>query len=269
MLSIPQPWKSAPEEQQRFFARVAGSRRSVLLTDYDGTLAPFRKDKMQAFPYPGLAERLACLASMSNVRVVFVTGRIAGELKELLSISAPVEIWGSHGREHIDAEGQYTLFPLTAEQQEALDDVQATLEDKGYQQSIERKPTSLAVHWRGADLATQAQLEELTRSLAEQYTSENSFETISFEAGMEIRATGRTKANVVCDVLQEESTDTVSAYLGDDRTDEDAFPMLRERGVSVLVRPEVRESEADFWMNPPDDVIDFFDQWIHSARSRS
>lgn len=268
MSAIPQPWTEALKEQHSFFARIS-SGRSILITDYDGTLAPFRKDKMQAFPYPGLDERLACLTSMPNVRVVFVSGRAAQELRQLLSISGRMEIWGSHGREHIDSDGRYFLFPLTDEQNEALDTIQAALAGKGFERSIERKPTSLAVHWRGEDHETEQRLKALTCALAAQYASEKPFETIPFEAGMEIRVTGRTKADAVHDILQEESPDAVSAYLGDDRTDEDAFPMMRNRGISVLVRPEIRESYADFWMNPPGDVIDFFDHWIHSARRRS
>jgi trehalose-6-phosphatase len=34
---------------------VAAASQSLLMLDYDGTLAPFRKDPAQAVPYPGIA----------------------------------------------------------------------------------------------------------------------------------------------------------------------------------------------------------------------
>lgn len=268
-LSVPQPWSRALKQQNEFFERVASSSRSILITDYDGTLAPFQKDKMQAFPYPGLEERLSCLQSIPDVRLVLVTGRVARELKSLLRFSASTEIWGSHGREYLNAAGEYRIHPLTSKQENALDAVQAVLEQKGYVRSIERKPTSMAVHWRGESREEQRRIETLTRSLAEQHTRTEGFETIPFEAGIELRAIGRTKADAVREILQDEPADAISAYLGDDRTDEDAFPMMRGRGISVLVRHEIRESLADYWMSPPEDLINFFDHWIHSARSRS
>lgn len=269
MLSIPPAWSKAHEDQHRFFERIASAPRSVLISDYDGTLAPFQNDKMQAFPYKGLEARLSKMLALSNIRLVFVTGRPAGELRELLSLTEGMEIWGSHGREHIDSEGRYSIFPPTDMQTETLALVHSALSERGYGQALERKPASLAVHWRTAAPQEKQQIEAATRSIAEQYLKDDCFETMPFEEGIEVRITGRTKADAVRTVLDAEPHDAVAAYLGDDRTDEDAFPAMKGRGISVLVRPQVRESLADFWMNPPLDLIDFFDHWISSARSRS
>lgn len=269
MSSTPQIWRTAQEAQKRFFSRVADAPGSLLISDYDGTLAPFQKDKMQAFPYVGLQERLLQMLALPRIRLVFVTGRPATELRELLSVADHVEIWGAHGWDHIDAAGNYFAFSLTAEQKEILEKIQSVLVERGYEGALERKPASLAVHWRGAAQEEQQRLEGLTRVLASQYASAASFETMPFEAGIEIRCTGRTKADAVRNILEEGPSGTVAAYLGDDRTDEDAFPVVKKNGIAILVRPEVRESQADFWMCPPGDVINFFDHWIDSARSRA
>ena len=55
------------------------------------------------------------------------------------------------------------------------------------------------------------------------------------------------------------------AYLGDDRTDEDAFRALRGRGLSVLVRAEPRETAADAWIRPPEELIEFLRTWRREA----
>jgi trehalose-phosphatase len=269
MLSTPPAWRTACKEQAKFFEQLGAAPRSVLILDYDGTVAPFHLDKMQAFPYPGVEAQLTQMLALSKIRVVFVTGRPARELKRLIPVADRVEIWGTHGWENIDGEGNYSMFPLSTEQKKTLDRIQDSLTRHGYEQSLERKLASLAVHWRGMEPERQRQLEELARSFATQYASAESFDLMPFEAGLEVRAVGRTKADAVREVLQDESVGTVAAYLGDDRTDEDAFPVMKRRGISVLVRPEVRQSLADFWMTPPDDLIDFFGQWIHAARSGS
>ena len=59
------------------------------------------------------------------------------------------------------------------------------------------------------------------------------------------------------------------AYLGDDLTDEDAFAAIGDRGFSILVRTEVRESFARFWLRPPEELLGFLDQWIAAAQSQS
>jgi trehalose-phosphatase len=267
MLSIPPAWRTACKEQTQFFERLGAAARSVLILDYDGTLAPFHQDKMQAFPYPGIEEQLAQMLALSNVRVVFVTGRPARELKGLIPLARQIEIWGTHGWENIDGDGTYSMYPLTVAQKKVLNKIEDALSRQGYERYLERKLASIAVHWRGAEPEVQQQLEELARSFTRQYASAENFEIMPFEAGLEVRAVGRTKADAVRDILQDEAVDTVGAYLGDDRTDEDAFPVMRRRGISVLVRPEVRQSQADFWMTPPGDLLDFFDRWIHMARS--
>jgi trehalose-6-phosphatase len=58
---------------------------------------------------------------------------------------------------------------------------------------------------------------------------------------------------------------TPVAFLGDDQTDEDAFEMLGERGLKVLVRPEFRDTKADLWLVPPKELLTFLDDW-HRAR---
>lgn len=268
MDAMPRPWSAAIEAQKQFFEEVATASSSVLISDYDGTLAPFHEDKMQAFPYEGLEERLVDMVSCPNIKLVLVSGRSARELRRLLPFADQVEIWGSHGREHLAIDGSYNFFPLTTEQEQILGRIDLDLMQSGFERWIERKPASIAVHWRGASNAERQLLETFARELGEKYATASDMDTLPFDNGLEIRARGRTKADAVADILEQEAKGVVAAYLGDDRTDEDAFPALKGRGISVLVRPKNRQSLADYWMIPPSELLLFFDRWLETARSR-
>jgi trehalose-6-phosphatase len=56
------------------------------------------------------------------------------------------------------------------------------------------------------------------------------------------------------------------AYLGDDLTDEDAFAAVGDRGLSFLVRGEARASNARYWLRPPEELLEFLDGWLASAK---
>jgi trehalose-6-phosphatase len=66
-------------------------------------------------------------------------------------------------------------------------------------------------------------------------------------------------------VLSETAGDGAIAYLGDDLTDEDAFAAVKPRGLAVLVRPELRETEADVWLQPPRELVAFLKRWRAAA----
>ena len=85
--------------------RLRSVPRSLLMLDYDGTLAPFHNDRFAARAYPGVEDRLATLSAAPRVRLVLVSGRSAYELHDLLPPGIRAEIWGSHGREQLKSDG--------------------------------------------------------------------------------------------------------------------------------------------------------------------
>jgi trehalose-6-phosphatase len=62
--------------------------------------------------------------------------------------------------------------------------------------------------------------------------------------------------------------ETAAAYLGDDATDEDAFKAIRGRGIGVLVRPQFRATAADFWLKPPEELLEFLERWHATGAER-
>lgn len=268
MNQFPQLWvKSA--EATGLWERLCSGSHSVLMLDYDGTLAPFHIDRFKATLYPGVEDRLAILSALSPVRLVLVSGRSAQELRDLLRPDIRVEIWGSHGREQLKSDGSYELFALNPKQQAALEQLRVEMSALGFAKTLEVKPTSLAIHWRSFEPATQEQIRSSVWSVFGRIVEPDGMQLLPFDGGLELRSSDRTKGTAVVQILSEEGDQVPVAYLGDDLTDEDAFAALGSRGYSVLVRTEVRESFARFWLRPPEELVEFLDIWIASSQSHS
>jgi len=65
--------------------------------------------------------------------------------------------------------------------------------------------------------------------------------------------------------LSEINPNTTVAYLGDDSTDESALRAMLGRGISVLVRPKWRPTAAQFWLKPPEELLDFLGLWLKAC----
>lgn len=267
MALLPRHWRESAESSE-LWPRLRAARRSVLMLDYDGTLAPFQNNRLEAYPYPGVEERLSVLAGLPNLRLVLVTGRAVREFQQLLrkrlGPELKFEIWGNHGWEHLDLAGSYRFFPLEESESKAIAEVKRRISQLGFLQVIETKPASVAVHWRGLRTDEQQQIRAAVYAIQSLYAGESSLQLLPFDGGLELRSEGRTKGTVVKEILSEEAG-LPAAYLGDDWTDEDAFSALYDRGVAVLVRDEPRESSAQIWLKPPEELLQFLDEWIGAA----
>lgn len=62
-------------DSQYFFRQVAQARQSILVLDYDGTVARFRQKRDEAYPYPGVAGLLQEVIATGRTREVLITGR--------------------------------------------------------------------------------------------------------------------------------------------------------------------------------------------------
>lgn len=213
-----------------FWQRVASSRRRVLALDYDGTLAPFRVERMAATPLPGTCQLLAQLFERERTELVIVSGRAIDDLTTLLADAPPIPLIGSHGFERRDRQGRRSVVALSEEQAAILERAVARLLAGGERQTaIERKPASVALHTRGRDEEHAARVEE--RALAEWAAfAEAGFEARRFDGGVELRLRKIDKGRALSEWLGPQREDELVVYIGDDQTDEDAFAAVVVRG---------------------------------------
>ncbi|MEW5994601.1 MAG: trehalose-phosphatase [Candidatus Zixiibacteriota bacterium] len=243
--------------------RCAGHR--ALLLDYDGTLAPFQVDREQALPYPGVKRLLSRLVANANTRTVVISGRPVEDVKRLLQLERLPEIWGSHGLERLIGGSEYEAIDLSPAAQTGLKAAQIWIEKEHLSQFAERKPSGFAFHWRGK---SKEEAIRLRRKIEQKWLSEASrFGLIvrEFDGGLELRPAGITKGDAVRRIVSELGSGAPLAYLGDDLTDEDAFRALEGRGLRVLVRSELRETAADIWIKPPEELLEFLGRWLESG----
>ena len=244
-----------------FFERLQRAPASLLMLDYDGTLAPFRTERDQARPYPGVRELLAALRDSAYTRLVLISGRAIADLLPLLELDPAPEIWGSHGWERRRPNGDYTAPQLSPAARDGIAAISTAMKHADLADHCERKPAGVALHWRGLDPDRTRRIRILARRTRDALASQDELMLKEFDGGLEVRAAGWDKGAAVRRLLAECDAEAVCAYLGDDLTDEDAFSTLAQRGFGVLVRSEVRTTAAGGWLRPPEELLTFLEQW--------
>ncbi|HXF08567.1 MAG TPA: trehalose-phosphatase [Candidatus Acidoferrales bacterium] len=245
---------------------------AVLMLDYDGTLAPFHDDPAQALPYPGIEPLLNDIGALGGDRLVIVSGRALDDLQALLKLQPAIEWWGSHGRERQHPNGQREIIPITEQAACALAEAELWGDViKPLGGLLERKPTSVAFHWRALPESDRARARAALAPRLDRLNGRKDLFWHEFDGGLELRVTGVDKGTAVRQVLTEtrssHADDALLAYLGDDMTDEDAFRALGDKGFSILVRDQLRPTAAESWLRPPGELLRFLERWL-DLRSR-
>jgi trehalose 6-phosphate phosphatase len=249
-----------------FYRRVASADERVLMLDYDGTLAPFHERPDQAVPYPEVPPLISALMHAGGTRVVIVSGRPAEELPPLLGLAERPEIWGVHGWERLLPDGSRRVEAPHGAVLSALDHAaHAVRRVMPPEARLEQKLASIALHWRGLAPGLASRLAREAREVWEEAVEGGVLELLPFDGGLELRALGCNKEHAVKAILAETTAGSAIAYLGDDLTDEDAFRAVKPHGLAVLVRPQLRETAADLWLQPPHELVEFLNHWLGRA----
>jgi trehalose 6-phosphate phosphatase len=247
-----------------FLGRLVSAPARILLLDYDGTLAPFQIDRNLAVPYPEMRPLLARIRD-AGTRVILISGRAPYDLAVLSGIEPRPEIWGSHGFERLKPDGSYESDALSRQQRTGLALAAKLLHSEGLESRAEVKSGGLALHVRGLSRSDAEEIIGRVRQLWLPLLVEFQLMLLEFDGGLEIRVPGRDKGFAVRAILAESLPEAAIAYLGDDRTDEDAFRALNGKGLTVLVRPEYRPTAAEVWLQPPQELIRFLEEWLQAS----
>jgi trehalose 6-phosphate phosphatase len=255
------------ERLEEFFDSLNCKQAPLLLLDYDGTLADFRINRFNAWPWAGVRELLTRVQKDNRTRLTVITGRPAGEINPLLQLETPVEVWGLHGAERLYVDGRRELEEAPQEALARLDELREQLRRNAFGGLFEDKPNAVVMHWRGHSPRQAQSIEQKTRALFEPAAQVTGLSLLPFESGIELRV-GRDKGGAVQAIVEQAEFDAPVAYLGDDLTDESAFcavNRVRNPHLSVLVRRAWRETEAQAWLTPPDELRWFLREWLQAV----
>ncbi|MFZ0760761.1 MAG: trehalose-phosphatase, partial [Candidatus Sulfotelmatobacter sp.] len=189
-----------PEKQlriERFLRAVVQARKSLLVLDYDGTLAPLRAERNLAFPYPGVAQLLQEIACSGQTRVVIISGRDTGETISLLGFAPIPEVWGFDGLQRRKPDGSVETVRIEERYLDALSDATRWLGCQHLWHTAEFKTGSIAIDWRGFN---EGGVEEVrSRVLAgwKPISEHSGLELLEFDGGLEIRVPGSDKGDAV------------------------------------------------------------------------
>ena len=237
---------------------IAGAcdRSLAIFLDYDGTLTPIVSRPDQAGLSNSTREILRTLAAKAPVSIL--SGRELKDVCKRVSIDEIIYA-GSHG---FDVAGPRGLRRQEAtEFLPALNVAEKELREKLVGVAgvfVERKRFSIATHYRNVNESDFPRLERTVSEVAARYRKLRRIDGKKVYELLPDIAWDKGKAVLwLLKILALEHAQARPIYLGDDRTDEDAFRALEQRGVGILVSEEPRPTAASYSLKNPTEVERF------------
>ncbi|WVZ20691.1 hypothetical protein V8G54_008013 [Vigna mungo] len=260
----------------------------VVFLDYDGTLSPIVTDPDKAF----MSRKVFLLFPLVSFILVWVTdlrlcflildeSDAEGNRKTFSHSNRDREVYnfvklaelyyaGSHGmdikgptksRSPKQGNNKAVLFQPASQFLPMIDEVYKVLLEKTKSvpgAKVENNKFCLSVHFRCVDEKSWASLAEKVRLVLTEYPQ---LKLTQGRKVLEIRPTikwdkGKALEFLLESLGYENSSDVFPIYIGDDRTDEDAFKVLRSRGqgIGILVSRVAKETDASYTLQDPSEA---------------
>ncbi|KAH9294809.1 hypothetical protein KI387_038397, partial [Taxus chinensis] len=263
---------------------VSKGKQIVVFLDYDGTLSPIVDDPDKAY----MSETMR--TAVRDVAKYFPTAIISGRCHDkVYKFVRLTELYyaGSHG---MDIRGPATssrgskasggkandkksnsvlLYQPASEFLPMMNEIFALLVKKTERINgavVENNKFCVSVHYRHVEQKSWNALEEQIHSVIKEYPG---FRLTQGKMVIEIRPPIKWDKGKALEFLLESlglgnCNDVLPLYIGDDRTDEDAFKVLRDRGqgYGILVSKAPKETSASFSLKEPSEVMQFLTRLV-------
>ncbi|CAI9755361.1 unnamed protein product [Fraxinus pennsylvanica] len=268
----------------------ARNRKIVMFLDYDGTLSPIVDDPDRAVMSADMR------SAVKNVAMYFPTAIISGRNRDkVFELVGLTELYyaGSHGMDIIfpakeiasinhlncckstDLKGkEVNLFQPASEFSPMINEVFRALVEttKGIKGAkVENHKFCVSVHYRNVD--------EIVWPVIAQYVHDTlkDYPRLQLTHGrkvLEVRPMidwdkGKAVEFFLESLGFSNNNDVLPIYIGDDRTDEDAFKVLRKRnrGYGILVSSVPKESNAFFSLEDTSEVKEFLESLVRMKQN--
>ncbi|KAL9374783.1 hypothetical protein Peur_031662 [Populus x canadensis] len=270
----------------------AKGKKIVVFLDYDGTLSPIVNDPDCAF----MSDEMR--AAVREVAKYFPTAIISGRSRDKVKgfvqlnniyyagshgmdiMAPPRPVRSSDGKYHtvsLDRKGNDAVFQPAQKFLPAIQKILKELEEaimKIPGARVENNRFCASVHFRQVREEDYGTLEEKVKSILKHYPD---FRLGWGKKVMEIRPSIEwDKGNALEYLLDTlglgNCTDVLPLYIGDDKTDEDAFKVIQKRGQGcpIVVTSSPKDTKASYSLYEPSEVLTFLlrlARWRKSSSS--
>ncbi|OIS99604.1 putative trehalose-phosphate phosphatase f [Nicotiana attenuata] len=271
--------------------RQARNKQIVIFLDYDGTLSPIVDDPDRAF----MSNEMR--SAVRNVAKYFPTAIISGRRRDkVYELVGLTELYyaGSHGMDIMlpvknmpstndskcikstDQQGkEVNLFQPARKFLPMIDEVFKTLVEKTKDikgAKVEHHKFCASVHYRNVDENNWPVVAQYVHDILKDYPR---LRLTHGRKVLELRPVIDWHKGKAVEFLLESlgfsnSNDVLPIYIGDDRTDEDAFKALRGKyqGYGILVSTIPKESNAFFSLRDPSEVKEFLESLARTMEDK-
>ncbi|XP_042395001.1 probable trehalose-phosphate phosphatase 6 [Zingiber officinale] len=273
-----------PSALSKFDQIVSSSngKQIVMFLDYDGTLSPIVDDPDSAFMTNAMRKAVREVAR--DFPTAIVSGRCLDKVIDFVRL-AELYYAGSHGMDikgpeksrHAKSKAANGVsFQPASEFLPMIGTVYKTLLDRTKSTpgaKVENNKFCVSVHFRCVDEKNWGALFEQVRSVLKEYPK---LRLTQGRKVLEIRPTIKWDKGKALEFLLESlgfanCRDVMPIYIGDDRTDEDAFKVLRDsgQGIGILVSKFPKETNATYYLQEPSEVKDFLVRLVEGKRRQT
>jgi trehalose-phosphatase len=243
--------------------RKLKGRYLFLFLDYDGTLTPVVEKIDEAILHPDMKNLLRELIALPKCRLAIISGRGLADVKRIIGMEELIYA-GNHG---LEIEGPKIKYkhPLPPGYKSLLLQIKNKLNAetssiKGV--VVEDKGICIAFHYRLVDKHEVLLAKTIFRDVTLPYKKNKLIKIRSGKMILEIRPPvewGKDRAVLWLLARQQfiaGELPVLPIYLGDDKTDEDAFAVIRDKGITIFVG-EPTISNADYYLKTSQEVGKF------------
>nr|CDM81574.1 unnamed protein product [Triticum aestivum] len=258
---------SAIDSFQEIITNCQGKTIALFL-DYDGTLSPKVNNPEEAYMSSEMRDAVQEIASLCATSVV--SGRAHDKVKNFIMLEN-LHYAGSHGSD-IKLSDETEAYEPASEYQPVINQARERMEEvirkiKGA--SVENNRFTFSVHYREVDKKERQLVKKLVKETIKGFS-----ELIVTDGDMvhEVRPKAEfNKGFAVKYILEQlarknnwDSSQVVAIFIGDDKTDEDAFKVLRGRagGLGILVSKERKWTKASYSLEDPAEVQKFLEKLV-------
>ena len=243
------------------------NRFIYLFLDYDGTLSPIADTPRKAIMSDMAKNLLSRLSRMPNCKITIMSGRALSDVSEKVGLKNIVYV-GNHG---FEIKGPKIKFksPVSRKYRKILKEIKVKLKKdllpfKGV--FIEDKRYCLAVHYRRADKNDMSAIASKFHVATFIDEFRNNIQVRSGKMTREIRPPiiwNKGMASLwlldkQASIMKDKGMKVIPVYIGDDLTDEDAFQVLRNKGLTIFVGKH-KNTKARFYLKDTGEVEKFLE----------